>query len=406
MSGIDLSVEFCGVVMSNPFMLAAAPTTDSRELVARAFDAGWAGAVLKTTSVESEEVRLAYPLIASLQPGNQMIGLHNIDLISERHVDVLSEDVVWLKQRFPDHRVVMSIMASARSDWDYLIRRAEEVDADLIELSVSCPQGSMLEDDGQADGWMISQDARLTEKVTGWAKQSARRIPVYVKLSTAVTDIVAIARAVERGGGDGVCAIDSVEGVVGINLDTMSPLPSVQGFSSHGGYTGRAIKPIALRCVADIAKAVSLPISGVGGIYQWQDAVEFLLLGATTLQVCTAVMHKGFRIIDDLADGLARWLEEKGYARPKEIVGLSLSRLAEHDHLPRGIDVVSHINPDTCIGCGICYIACQDGGHQAISLGTDRKPLVDQEACVGCGLCAQVCPVPGCISVKTLAAEK
>jgi dihydropyrimidine dehydrogenase (NAD+) subunit PreA len=404
MSGVDLRVEFCGVSFKNPFMLAASPSTDCREMIARGFEAGWGGAVLKTTSVESEEVSIAYPIMASLEPGNRMVGLHNIDLISERHIDTVAQDVIWLKERFPNHRVAMSIVASTREEWNTLIRQAEEVGADLVELSISCPQGSMLEDEQEADGWMISQDARMTEKVTRWAKESAPRVPIYVKLSPAVTDIAAIARAVEQGGGDGICAIDSVEAVIGVDLQTLSPLPSVQGYSSHGGYTGRAIKPIALRCVADIASAVQVPISGVGGIYSWRDALEFLLLGATTVQVCTAVMLKGFRIVTDLHDGMARWLEEAGYSSPSEVIGLSLPCLTEHDELPHGIDVVSRINHDLCIGCGLCHVACEDGGHQAIDFGGGRKPLVDDEACVGCGLCAQVCPVPGCISIETVAA--
>lgn len=405
MSGVDLSVEFCGVPFRNPFMLAAAPSTDSKEMVARGFEAGWAGAVLKTTSVESEEVSIAYPIMSSLRPGSRMVGLHNIDLISERHIGTVVEDVVWLKERFPEHRVVVSLVASSRQEWVDLIRQAEDAGADLIELSISCPQGSMIEGDYEPDGSMVSQDARLTEMVTKWSKEAATRVPVYVKLSSAVTDITEIARAVERGGGDGLCAIDSLEGVVGVDLDTLSPLPSVGGYSSHGGFTGPAIKPVALRCVSDVAKAVNIPISGVGGIETWRHVLEFLLLGATTVQVCTAVMLKGFRIVDDLSDGVSRWLADRGYGSPSEIVGLSLPQLTGHDDLPHGLDVVSNIDETLCIGCGRCFVACEDGGHQAIDFGEDRKAIVDEEACVGCGLCAQVCPVPGCIAIEEKEAD-
>lgn len=398
----NLGVNFCGVEFLNPFILAASPSTDSREMIARGFEAGWAGAVLKTTSVESEEVNLTYPIMASLAPGNQMVGLHNIDLISERHIDAMALDVVWLKERFPDRRIAMSIVASTREEWIYLIEKAEAVKVDLIELSVSCPQGSMLEDEESADGSMISQDKRLTEKITRWAKEASKQTPVYVKLSPSVTDIGSIALAVERGGGDGICAIDSVEGVLGVDLETLSPLPSVQGYSSHGGYTGRAIKPVAIRCVSDIARSVQIPISGVGGIYDWRDALEFLLLGATTVQVCTAVMHKGFRIVEDLADGIAHWLTKKGFSELHDVIGLSLPHLVEHDELPRGIKIVSRIDLNVCIGCGLCYIACADGGHVAIEFGSNRKPIVDEEACVGCGLCPQVCPVPDCIELVAL----
>lgn len=402
MTKLNLGVNFCGVEFLNPFILASSPSTDSREMIARGFEAGWAGAVLKTTSVESEEVALTYPIMASMAPGSRMVGLHNIDLISERHIDAMVSDVIWLKQRFPDHRLAMSIVANTKEEWEYLIEQAEAVKVDLIELSVSCPQGSMLEDEETADGSMISHDKRLTEKITRWAKEASKHTPVYVKLSSGVTDIGSIANAVERGGGDGICAIDSVEGVLGVDLESLSPLPSVQGYSSHGGYTGRAIKPVAIRCVSDIARSVRIPISGVGGIYDWRDALEFLLLGATTVQVCTAVMHKGFRIVEDLSNGLAHWLEKKGYSELSEVIGLSLPRLVEHDALPRGTKVVSRIDLDLCIGCGLCHIACADGGHVAIEFGNDRTPVVDEGVCVGCGLCPQVCPVPDCIEIISL----
>lgn len=405
MTSNNLSIDFCGVRFNNPFMLAAAPSTDNRDMVARGFEAGWAGAVLKTTSVETDQIDIAYPIMASLRRRNQMVGMHNIDLISDRRIDAISEDVIWLKERFPDHRVVLSIVAETRAEWEFLVKRAEEVGADLVEASISCPQGAMLEDE-EAAGWMISQDPNLTEKVTRWLKSASKNMPVYVKLGSGVTDLVSIGKAVADGGGDGICAIDSLEGVVGVDLKTLSPLPSVQGYSSAGGFTGRAIKPVGLRCVADLAREVEIPISGVGGIYTWQDALEYMLLGATTIQVCTAVMHHGFRIVKDLEDGIVRWLDEMEFSSLDEIIGLSLSRLEEHDNLPRGANVVSRIEPDLCIGCGSCYIACKDGGHEAIDFNmTDRTPNIDIEKCVGCALCAQVCPVPGCINMEVLLPE-
>jgi dihydropyrimidine dehydrogenase (NAD+) subunit PreA len=366
-------------------------------MIARGFEAGWSGAVLKTTSLPSEEVNLAYPLMSSLHAENRMVGLQNIDLISERHIEAMASDVAWLKERFPEHRVILSLMADKREEWAELIRIGEDAGVDLIELSVSCPQGSALEGEGDVTGWMISQDERLTEKVTRWAKEAAQRVPIYVKLSPSVTDIGAIARAVERGGGDGICAIDSVEAVVGVDLDTLSPLPSVEGYGTHGGYSGRAIRPVALRCVADIAQSVSIPIAGVGGVYDWRDALQFILLGASTVQVCTAVMHHGFHIVEDLNDGMARWLRGRSYSSVGDIVGLSLPRLVQHDELPRGVKIVPNIDLGLCIGCGLCHVACNDGGHVAIGFGSDRAPIVDEDACVGCGLCAQVCPVPDCI---------
>jgi dihydropyrimidine dehydrogenase (NAD+) subunit PreA len=394
----DLGIDFCGLRFANPFILAAAPSTDDREMIARGFEAGWAGAVLKTTSVDSEEVSIAYPIMAAVQPGPGMVGLHNIDLLSERHIDRVAEDIAWLKQRFPQRRVIASLMGRTRSDWEHLVQISEQAGADLIEASISCPQGAALEGEA-AHGWMVSQDARLTEKVTAWVVQAARRAPVYVKLSPSVTDIAAIGRAVERGGAQAVCAIDSLEGIVGVDADTFSPLPSVQGRGTRGGYSGRAIKPVALRCVADLAGAVHLPISGVGGIYDWRDALDYLLLGASSVQVCTAVMQRGYAIISDLCDGLGRWLDQKGFSSPAEVVGLALGRLTEHDALVHGVSVLSRINQAACIRCGLCYVACADGGHVAIQFGPERRAAVEETRCVGCGLCAQICPVPGCIEI-------
>ena len=353
---------------------------------------------LKLTSLETEEVSIAYPIMSSLGHGADMLGLHNIDLISERHIQEIAEDVVWLKQRFPDRGVAASIMGHSREDWHMLVAIAEQAGADLIEVSISCPQGAALEGE-KAEGWMISQDSRLTEKVTRWVCEAAQKVPAYIKLSSNVTDLAAIARAVERGGGRGICVIDSPEGIVAVDLDTFSPLPSVQGYGSRGGFTGKAIKPIALRCVADVAQAVRIPVSGVGGIYDWRDAVQFILLGAATLQVCTAVMHRGFTIIDDLCNGIQIWMEAHDFLTPADFTGLALPRLTEHDRLPHGISVISQIEQALCIGCGLCYVACMDGGHQAIAFPPDRRPGVISEKCVGCGLCAQVCPVPDCITM-------
>lgn len=394
----NLHINFCGRPFINPFILAAAPSTDDREMIARGFDAGWAGAVLKTTTLETEEVSIAYPIMSSINPGPNMVGLHNIDLVSERYIHEIAEDIHWLKQRFPQQQVIASLMGHSRTDWLDLVSIAEQAGADLIEASISCPQGATLEGE-EAQGFMVSQDPRLTEKVTRWAIEAVQQIPVYIKISPGVTDITSIAKAVERGGARAVCAIDSLEGVVGVDLNTFSPLPSVQGYSSRGGFTGKAIKPIALRCVADIAETVNIPISGVGGIYNWRDALEFMLLGSTTVQVCTAVMQRGYGIIHDLTNGLSNWLDQAGYDQVQQIIGLSLPKLKDHDDLPHGIKVISTINQDLCIGCGLCYVACADGGHVAIEFGLDRKVVVDAQRCVGCGLCAQVCPVPECISI-------
>jgi dihydropyrimidine dehydrogenase (NAD+) subunit PreA len=395
----DLRIDFCGVPFENPFILAASPSTDNREMTARGLERGWAGAVLKTTSLETEEVSITYPIISGLRPGPGLVGLQNTDLLSERHIHEVAEDIAWLKLRLPEKRIIASLMGSTREEWHELVRISEQAGADMIEASISCPQGAELEGEPTL-GWMVSQDPHLTEKVTRWVVEGRRRAPVYVKLSPSVTDIVSIGKAVERGGGDGICAIDCLEGIGGIDLESFSPLPSVQGKGTRGGFSGRAVKPIGLRIVADLAGGVKIPISGVGGIYDWRDALEYLLLGATTVQVCTAVLQRGFGLIRPLMDGLTRWMEDHHYESPAEVIGLALPQLTEHRELTHGVKVVSRIDMDTCIGCGLCYVACADGGHMAIEFPTDRRPLVQEGLCVGCGLCTQVCPVPDCIEIR------
>jgi dihydropyrimidine dehydrogenase (NAD+) subunit PreA len=399
---VDLAVDFCGVRFANPFVLASSPCTDNAEMIARGFDAGWAGAVLKTTATEHEEVSIAYPIMSSLNRDGQMLGLHNIDLISERHIGIMAGYVCQLKREYPERVVIGSIVGRNKAEWQFLAREMADAGADLIECSLSCPQGSMLEGEEAPLGSMVSQDPRLTEKVSRWIKAAVPDTPVCVKLTSGVTDLSLIARSVQTSGADSLCLIDSLEGIVGVDLETLEPLPSVQGYTSHGGFTGRAIKPVGLRCVADAARATSLPIAGVGGIYDWRDAAEYLLLGATTVQVCTAVMELGFGIVEELVDGLSHWMARKGFASVHDFIGLCLPRLVEHDALPHGIEVRACIDLECCIGCGRCYVSCRDGGHQAILWNRERQPLVDQAKCVGCGLCPQVCPVPGCITIKSL----
>jgi len=399
---VNLGVNFVGIDFINPFMIAASPITDSREITARAFEAGWAGAVLKTVSPVGNPIPLVFPMMSSLEPGANMAALHNIDLLSNKLAAEWMEDVAWLKQRFPQHRVVVSIVGESHDDWTALARQAEQAGADMIEGSISCPQGSMVEGEQVEAGWMISQDPHLTEKVTGWICQAVHHIPVYIKITSGVTDIAAIARAVERGGAQGVCVIDSVEGIIGLDLNSFSPLPSVRGYGSHGGVTGKAIKPIALRCVADVANTVNIPVSGVGGIYDWRDALQFLLLGASTLQVCTGVMQRGFGIIGNMLDGMSRWMDQNGYDHLDQIRGLALRRVKSIEELTPGDVVRSRIDLESCIHCGLCYVACRDGAHVAIEFGSERIPVVNDDRCVGCGLCAQVCPVPDCIHMELL----
>lgn len=391
-----LATEFCGLRFENPFILAASPCTDDDEMVARAFEMGWAGAVLKTTSVSGTRVDLAYPMISSLDHGAQrLVGMGNIDLISQHPVERVAKGIRRLKRRFPEKIVIGSMMGSSQEEWQLLARRLVAAGVDMIECSFSCPQGSM----GAEAGQMVAQSVTTTERVARWVKEAAPEIPVAIKITPQVTDIVAVARALQRAGVDAITASNSIPALMGVDIETLTPFPSLGGRSTYSGLTGPAIKPITLRTIAEIARHVPLPILGTGGASDWRDAVEFMLLGAGVVQYCTAPMHYGFRIIDDLKSGLSLYLDRKRFASTADLVGQALGRITAHDQLPRHT-VRSRVNQQNCIGCGLCYVACRDGGHQAISWdGEKRRPHVDEDTCVGCGLCLTVRPVKDCLEL-------
>ncbi len=387
----SLNIQFAGITFENPFVLAAAPPTDNLEMVSRGLEAGWAGAVLKTTSVEDTVVSLAYPMMSAMDlPGAKVAALGNIDLISEHHIDVVERRVRILKKEFPNKVIIASIMGSKKEEWQTLVRRLEAAGVDMIECSFSCPQGSM----GEQPGAMLAQNVEATQKVTAWVKEAARRVPVVIKITPQVTDIVAVARAVKAGGADGICASNSIPGLTGVDIYSFVPYPNVDGFSTYSGITGPAIKPMTLRTIAEIKRHVDIEITGTGGPVTWRDAVEFMAVGAGNVQFATAVMLYGYGIIDDLRDGMRRYLADMGFDSPMQIIGRALPRIKDHDDLPRMYDLRSTLQQDKCIGCGECITACRDGGHVAIEWqGADaRLPRVLEDYCVGCHLCVDVCP--------------
>jgi dihydroorotate dehydrogenase subfamily 1 len=394
---VDLSTECCGVRFPNPFVLAAAPPSDELDMVRDAFRAGWAGAVLKTTSVEGTPVPLKYPMMEAAHLGaNRIQALTNIDLISEHHVDEIERRVRALKAEFPDRVVIPSIMGAKKEDWQSLVVRLEAAGADMIECSFSCPQGTL----GSRPGFMLGQDPDLVRTVAGWVKQAARRIPVVIKITPQVADIVAVAQAVKDSGADGICASNTIPSLIGVDLDSWRPRPTVEGRTSYGGLSGPAIRPISLRNISEITKNVPIDVSGTGGPVTWRDALEFLLVGVKNVQFCTAVMQYGYGIIDDLIDGLGGYLAGRGLTSVRQLIGGALPAVGTHDELTYGRRVVSHIDRDLCVGCLRCLVSCRDGGHRAISAGTDRVPVVDEERCVGCNFCSLVCPVAGAIRIS------
>jgi dihydropyrimidine dehydrogenase (NAD+) subunit PreA len=394
-----LCYEFLGIQLENPFILSAAPSTDEISIARRGLEAGWAGLVLKTTSLPHAKVDLAYPMISSYRSDDKTIGIGNIDLISAYHVDEVSRRLSILKNEFPSKMIAASIMSDSKDGWQTLVKILKDAGADLIECSFSCPQGNIGEDPGK----MLAQSESATERAAGWVKEAAGKLPVLIKITPQVTDIVAIARAIQRAGCEGVTASNSVPALMGIDLETLTPIPQVGGYSTYSGLTGGVIKPITLRTVAEIARHVpEITISGNGGISDWRDSVELLSVGASNVQICTAVMLSGFDIIQDLTAGLDNYLIGKNYESVAALVGKALPQLTDHDNLPRQ-QVRSNVVQEKCIGCGRCYIACRDGGHEAIDWNYDKRlPTISLEKCVGCGLCLLTQPVAGCLELRPL----
>ncbi len=427
----DLSIVFCGVKAPNPFWLASGPPTNSEYQVRRAFDAGWGGAVWKTLANEPI-VNVSSRYGAVDYDGKKVMGLNNIELITDRPLDVNLREIARVKKAYPDRALFVSLMVeSTREAWHDITRRTQDAGADGIELNFGCPHGMSERGMGSAVGQVPDYTCLITE----WVKEVAT-IPVMVKLTPNVGDITAIGRAAARGGADAISLINTINSIMGVDLDTFAPKPSVGGFGTHGGYCGPAVKPVALNMVAAVAAdpSIRVPISGIGGIQAWQDAVEFLLLGASAVQVCTAVMHYGFRIVEHLRDGLEGWMRDRGFRTIADVVGQSVPRIRSWGDLDLNYKAVARIDQSRCIHCGLCYIACEDGCHQSIrrdqvesaaylstngpidgvirSGGYEAIPgagggvvnvfTVNEETCVGCNMCSLVCPVEGCITMQPI----
>lgn len=393
----NLSVDFCGVHFENPFILAAAPPSDELEMVRNAFKMGWAGAVLKTTHIKEEIVDLVYPMMSSFDyEGKRVASLGNIDLVSEYDIDEIEYRIKELKNEFPEKVVIASMMGGQKEDWQQLASRLAKAGANIIECSFSCPQGSM----GKRPGAMLGQDPDLSKIVVSWVKEAADNVPVVIKITPQVADIVEVVQKIKEGGADAVCASNTIPSLMGIDLETFVPYPNVGGKSTYSGLSGPAIKPISLRTIAEIKRNIDIEITGTGGVSTWHDAVEFFLVGASNVQICTAVMHKGFRLIDDLKSGLSNYMERKNIAKVSDLIGKSLPNIVMHNELPRAVTVKAKIRQEDCINCGLCYIACRDGGHMAIERLDNRTYIVDKDKCKGCNLCPQVCPVY-CIDLES-----
>ena len=395
----DLRTEFAGIKSPNPFWLASGPPTDKEYNVVRAFKAGWGGVIWKTVGETIVNVSSRYH--ANGHNGSRLAGFTNIELISDRPLEVNLREIKAVKRAWPDRAVVVSLMVPCEEPyWVDILKKVETSEADGIELNFGCPHGMSERGMGAA----VGQVPEYVEMVTRWCKKHTR-MPVIVKLTPNVNEILAPAKAAIKAKADAVSLINTVASIIGVDLDTMSPLPEVNGKGSHGGYCGPAVKPVALRMVGDIAREFGpgQAISGIGGISTWRDAAEHMALGAGTVQVCTAAMHQGFKIVEDMVDGLSNWMDEKGYRTIGDFRGRAVPNYVSWENLDLNYEIVARIDQDACIQCGLCHVACEDTAHQAIaaqrSNGSRRYEVIDAE-CVGCNLCMLVCPVENCVTME------
>jgi len=402
----NLHSNFVGIQSPNPFWLASAPPTDKAYNVNRAFDAGWGGVVWKTLGEAGPPVvNVNGPRYgALLTPDRRLMGFNNIELITDRDLEINLQEITEVKRLWPDRAVVVSLMVPCNEDaWKSILPRVQDTGCDGIELNFGCPHGMSERGMGAA----VGQVPEYIQMVTAWCKQYST-LPVIVKLTPNITDIRLPARAAKAGGADAVSLINTINSIMGVDPYSLTMTPSTGGKGSHGGYCGPAVKPIALNMVAEIARdplTAGLPISGIGGVGTWRDAFDFIALGAGNVQVCTAAMVYGFKIVQEMTDGLSTYMDEMGFTSIEDFRGRAIPTVSDWKFLNLNHISKAVINQSTCIACGRCHIACEDTSHQAIMAVKDGKRHfeVKEDECVGCNLCTLVCPVPECITLRTVA---
>jgi dihydropyrimidine dehydrogenase (NAD+) subunit PreA len=400
----NLETNFIGITSPNPFWIASGPPSDKDYNVNRAFEAGWGGVVWKTLGEDPNIVNVSGPRYAVLHGNDrQVIGFNNIELITDRPLQTNLKEMKQIKRDWPDRPLVASVMLPMNeASWAKYVPMIEDTGADAFELNFGCPHGMSERGMGSAVG-QVPEYVRMTAE---WCKKHAS-IPVIVKLTPNITNILHPAMAAKAGGADAVSLINTINSIMRVDYDSLTMYPTTDGMGTHGGYCGEAVKPIALNMVAEIARTADthdIPISGIGGVTNWRDAVDFIALGATTVQVCTAAMVYGFKIVEGLIDGLNNFLDEKGMASVHELVGKAVPSVTDWKYLNLNYIEKAYIDQDLCIKCGKCHIACEDTSHQAITHTVDgeRKFVVKDEDCVGCNLCVGVCPIEDCITMKPL----
>ena len=382
-----LKTQVLGIDFENPFILASAPPTAKIASIDKAFALGWGGAVFKTITPDDLEMIEASERYAIWKSGNKVCGFENIELLSHLTVQEWLDGIKFLRKKYPTKVQIASIMAPVvKEEWQKLVKTFNEAEIDAFELNFSCPHGMPEKGIGMAIGTHSEVSAMITE----WVMEVAQK-PVLVKLSPNVSNIVEIAKAVEKAGANGLAAINTVQSLMGVDLDTFEPLPKVNGKTTFGGYSGMAVKPIGLRCVAQIRQNSDLPILGIGGISNWQDAAEYMAVGADVVQVCTEGMVNGYGIVAAMKKGLLNYLKEKGFNSPADLKNRAIKNIVEHKMLDKQKQRYPLIDEDLCVRCGKCVMICEESENNALAV-VEGKVTVDKNLCIGCSLCSQVCP--------------
>ena len=382
-----LKTSILGIEFENPFLLASAPPTASIESIDKAFEMGWGGAVLKTITPDDLEMIEASPRYATIKENGKVICLQNIELLSHETIQYWVDGIKYLKKKHPTKVIIASIMAPVvRQQWQNIVKRLNETPIDAYELNFSCPHGMPERNIGMA----IGTNTDISILITSWVKSVATK-PVFVKLTPNVTDITWIARSIESAEADGFAAINTVQSFLGINLDTLEPVLNIDGHSTYGGLSGEAVKPIGFRCVAQLRQNSDLPILGMGGISNWQDAAQYIALGADAVQICTEVMLNGYGIINGLKSGLLNYLESKGFDSISELKNIAIEKITSHEGLNKKSHLYPSIDKSKCVKCGKCARICSESEYQALSLEQECVNI-NKELCAGCSLCSHVCP--------------
>ena len=382
-----LKTSVVGIEFENPFVLASAPPTASIESIDKAFEMGWGGAVIKTITPDNLEMLEASPRYETMKSKDKIIGFQNIELLSHKSVKYWCDGIHYLKKKHPSKVIIASIMAPVeRLEWQNLVHTLNDTPIDAYELNFSCPHGMPERNIGMA----IGTSAEISILITSWVKSIAKK-PVFVKLTPNVTDITWIAKAVEKAGCDGFAAINTVQGFMGVNLNTLEPNLCIDGYSTYGGCSGEIVKPIGFKCVAQLRQCSDLPILGMGGISNWEDAAQYIALGSDIVQICTEVMINGHGIINSLKSGLLNYLEQKGMNGIQDLKNVAIPKITSHEKLNKNYHIYPVINDEKCIKCGKCIRICDESEYHALKRN-EKCIEVNKEACEGCSLCSHICP--------------